>query len=48
MQNLPVSKRAICNSAVQIFVQIHPGLFQGIEDMAWPVSLVCDHESVSS
>jgi hypothetical protein len=38
-KTLPIKERQICNSLVQILVQIPPGIFEGISSLAWPVSL---------
>ena len=38
-QTLPIKERKMCDSLVQILVQIPPGIFKGISSLAWPVSL---------
>lgn len=38
-KTLPIKERKICDSLVQILVQIPPGIFEGISSLAWPVSL---------
>jgi hypothetical protein len=38
-QTLPIKERKICDSLVQVLVQIPPGIFKGISSLAWPVSL---------
>jgi predicted MPP superfamily phosphohydrolase len=34
-----VVKKKFCDAAVEVLVQIPPGIFKGIESLAWPVSL---------
>jgi hypothetical protein len=35
-------KRSICDEIAEVFVQIPPGIFKGLESLAWPVPLgVC-------
>ena len=34
-----IAKRKFCDAAVKVLVQIPPGIFKGIESLAWPVSL---------
>lgn len=34
-----VAKKKICDAAVKVLVQLPPGIFKGIESLAWPVSL---------
>lgn len=38
-KTLPLKQRQICDSVVQVLVQIPPGIFKGISSLAWPVSL---------
>lgn len=34
-----VAKKAICSKLVEVLVQIPPGIFEGMEDLAWPIPL---------
>lgn len=34
-----VGKAALCRKAVEVLVQIPPGIFEGIDSLAWPISL---------
>jgi acid phosphatase type 7 len=34
-----LTKKKFCDAAVQVLVQLPPGIFEGIESLAWPVSL---------
>lgn len=34
-----IAKKAICSKLVEVLVQIPPGLFEGMEDLAWPIPL---------
>ena len=38
-KTLPIKERQICDSVVNILVQIPPGIFEGISSLAWPISL---------
>ena len=33
------SKKVICSKLAEVLVQIPPGIFQGMEDLAWPIPL---------
>jgi len=33
----PYKKRLICDKLAAVFVQIPPALFQGMDDLAWPI-----------
>lgn len=35
----PLVKREVCDKLAEVFVQIPPGLFEGMESLAWPVPL---------
>jgi hypothetical protein len=34
-----LEKKKICDKVVDIFVQIPPGIFEGMETLAWPIPL---------
>lgn len=38
-RELSIAKRQICNKLVEALVQIPPALFNGMDDLAWPVPL---------
>ena len=38
-KELSIAKRQICDKLVAVFVQIPPAIFNGMDDLAWPVPL---------
>jgi predicted phosphohydrolase len=38
-RTLPLSKRKMCDALVDVLVQIPPAIFDGMDDLAWPVPL---------
>lgn len=38
-KSYPTVKQELCSKLAEIFVQIPPGLFEGMKDLAWPIPL---------